>query len=524
MEEVDKSWQPGSFARVVRLAAILLLALPALIYGQRYSFKLYTRAQGLGNLTTLTMQQDSTGYLWVGTQHGLFRYDGAHFLTFDVEQGLPSPRIESLYETQDGVLWVGTSAGLARRVGMRFVAVDVGRPIEMIGRSGIISDSQGQLYVSSLAGLFIGRPSAGGYRFTPVPATPGTDDKVYGTHVAPDGVVWYGCGTAICRLDAGHVTKLDGEHGIPPDRWDAMVTDPEGTLWIRSSTRLLRRVRGASRFEPEGTDIPDNSDFASLSLGRNGELLVPTDFGVMIRAGGTWRCIGKDRGLPSQTTSSVLVDREGSIWIGLRGGGAARWIGYQQWESWNAADGLSSDTIWAMRRDQAGDLWAGSDLGINRMHIGADGKPQWRSWTERDGVNGNKVRSVATAQDGSIWTGSSPGGITKLDPRTGVVARYGEADGITNDRITALKLDGRGGVWVGTRGGIFHGSKNGRSLRFQRVELPHSDPNEILYDGVADNQGAWWLCGNRGLVRMVRGKWRRVTTKDGLATDNLAYI
>src|SRR5258708_27591200 len=131
MEEVNKSWQ--SAVGVVRVGARLLVGVHALIYGQRYSFKLYSRAQGLGNLATLTLRQDSTGYLWVGTQHGLFRYDGAHFLTFDVEQGLPSPRIESLYETQDGVLWVGASAGLARRVGMRFVAVVGGRPPRVLG-------------------------------------------------------------------------------------------------------------------------------------------------------------------------------------------------------------------------------------------------------------------------------------------------------------------------------------------------------------------------------------------------------
>jgi signal transduction histidine kinase/ActR/RegA family two-component response regulator len=104
------------------------------------------------------------------------------------------------------------------------------------------------------------------------------------------------------------------------------------------------------------------------------------------------------------------------------------------------------------------------------------------------------------------------------------VARYGARDGITNDRITALKLDGRGGVWLGTRGGIFHGSQDGGRLRFQRVELPLADPNEILYDAVIDRQGTWWLCGNRGLIRNARGKWRRFTSKDGLATDNLGYL
>src|SRR5580704_11682557 len=92
----------------------ILFGLPSALHAQRYSFKLYSDSQGLGNLATLCMLQDSSGYLWVGTQHGLYRYDGAHFMTFEMREGLPSERIESLHETGDHVLWVGTSAGLAR--------------------------------------------------------------------------------------------------------------------------------------------------------------------------------------------------------------------------------------------------------------------------------------------------------------------------------------------------------------------------------------------------------------------------
>src|SRR5579871_5993969 len=119
--------------RLVCLVTILL-ALPSYTFAQRYSFKLYSGPQGLGNLATLCMLQDSTGYLWIGTQHGLYRYDGAHFLAFEMRDGLPSARIESLHETADHVLWAGTSAGLARRVGSKFQYVDVGRPIEIVGR------------------------------------------------------------------------------------------------------------------------------------------------------------------------------------------------------------------------------------------------------------------------------------------------------------------------------------------------------------------------------------------------------
>ena len=509
--------------RLAWLAGILLLTMPPRMHAQRYSFKLYSGSQGLGNLATLCMLQDSTGYLWIGTQHGLYRYDGAHFLSFDMRDGLPSARIESLHETADHVLWVGTSVGLARRQGPKFQYVDVGRPIEIAGRSAIASDQAGHILVSSSSGLLIGSPSGGGYRFT-APQIPGKDAAVHGIHLSPDGVVWFGCGREICRLDTNRVTTLGEQHGIPPDRWDAIITDTEGTLWIRSSTRLLRRSRTASRFEPADAPIPENSDFAALSLGRNGELFVPTDFGVAIRAGGKWRNIGKAQGLPSDTTSSVLVDHEGSIWIGLLGYGVARWLGYQQWESWTAAEGLSSDTIWAIRRDSNHDLWVGTDLGLNRMHIGADGKPTWRAWTERQGLNGNKVRCVLEGEGGIIWTGSSPGGVSRLDPKTGAVSSYGARDGLTNDRVTKLKLDGRGGLWVGTRGGIFHGVSHGRGMHFEHVQLPLSTPDEIFFDALADRQGRWWLCGSRGLALLEKGRWRRFTTEDGLPTNYLGYI
>src|SRR5260370_7572002 len=89
----------------------------------------------------------------------------------------------------------------------------------------------------------------------------------------------------------------------------------------------------------------------------------------MIRTGGSWRQIGKAQGLPSNTTSSVLVDREGSIWVALRGWGVARWLGYQQWEGWTVAEGLSSDIIWAITRDKAGDLCVGTNLGLNRPQV-----------------------------------------------------------------------------------------------------------------------------------------------------------
>src|ERR1035441_9367071 len=113
----------------VKTSLILLFLLPA-AFAQRQSFKYYGQEQGLSNLATECLLQDRAGYLWVGTQNGLFRYDGAVFTPFGEAEGLPGSPIDTLVETPDGVLWVATSRGLARRRGSRFEAVPLDRRVE----------------------------------------------------------------------------------------------------------------------------------------------------------------------------------------------------------------------------------------------------------------------------------------------------------------------------------------------------------------------------------------------------------
>src|SRR5579864_2057047 len=105
----------------VTLGAVLAyLAASAPLCAQRYTYKFYGQEEGLQNLAVQAILQDREGFLWVGTQNGLFRYDGSRFKAFTKNDGLPEARIESLHEAADGTLWVGTEGGLARLHGGRF--------------------------------------------------------------------------------------------------------------------------------------------------------------------------------------------------------------------------------------------------------------------------------------------------------------------------------------------------------------------------------------------------------------------
>ena len=419
----------------------------------------------------------------------------------------------------------GNQAGLARRKGTHFEEFDFGNRVEHSGHLGVASDGVGRLYLSTTAGLMVSdAPQAGSERrFEAVRGQP--SGPAHGLHVDRDGVAWYGCGPGVCRVAQGKVTVFGAREGVPPDRWDALVTDRDETAWIRSSRYLLKKVRAGHRFERIPESIPNIGDFAALSLGRKGELLVPTDEGVWELANGRWRGIGQPQGLTTGSTSAVFEDREGSIWIGLWGAGIARWLGRNQWEGWTRAEGLSGEHIWGMTRDRRGDLWVTTDKGVNQMHREPrTGRTVWRAWTEKEGIAGNMTRAIALAADGALWVGSSPGGISRIDPGTGNVRRYWLPKGPANDRIWNLTFDRTGTLWVSTRGGLFFAKPGNGDTSFVQQKLPMGDAGEMMVAALEDHRGRLWVAGTRGLARRENGVWKRFTTADGLATNAAGFL
>ncbi|MGJ5816043.1 two-component regulator propeller domain-containing protein [Paludibaculum fermentans] len=505
----------------ILIAALLSPSLQA----QRYSFKTYGQEQGLSNLATECLFQDRTGYLWVGTQNGLFRYDGAAFTRFGDADGLPSSTVDSIVESTDGVLWVATSRGLARRHGSRFEPVHIPGTIESSGRFGLAGDTTGSLYLTTNAGILRASvPSAGKERqFEAIAGQPA--GHAYGVHVESGGAVWYGCGSGVCRIRNGRTEAFGPLEGVPPDRWDALLTDREGTVWIRSSKRLLLKPANSGRFVAPSRNIPSNGDFATLASGRDGELFVPTDDGVWEYAVGQWRVTGQEQGLLAAATSAVLQDREGSLWIGLWGTGLTRWVGRNEWEGWTRTEGLSGEHVWKMARDAQGQLWVATDNGLNQLRVDArTGRPAWRLWTEANGLAGNKTRSLALGPDGALWTGSSPGGISRVEPLTGQVRTFALPRVPGSDRIWSLAFDRAGTLWVATRGGLFSAAPLSGRTEFQKQELPNGDAGETVSAVLEDRQGRFWAAGTRGLARRENGVWRRFTKADGLPSTAAGFL
>jgi ligand-binding sensor domain-containing protein len=110
--------------RCIRGAVGLCLIATGLT-AQRYSFKRYDQNSGLANQDIRALFQDRAGFLWIGTENGLFRYDGLHFRAFTEAEGLPTSRVEAIHQTLDGTLWIATRGGLARFKDQHFEKTDV---------------------------------------------------------------------------------------------------------------------------------------------------------------------------------------------------------------------------------------------------------------------------------------------------------------------------------------------------------------------------------------------------------------
>ncbi|MCS7314602.1 MAG: two-component regulator propeller domain-containing protein [Bryobacterales bacterium] len=505
--------------RVLVLVAAALVCPPAV--PQQYIFKHYAHELGLTNLVVQCMVQDRTGFLWLGTQSGLFRYDGSRFERFGLREGLPSARVEALHEDARGRLWVGTRAGLVQWTGRGFRREGPERHYEILGRAAIASDAGGNVYVATGSGLLVLSEHSGGYRSRLLEPPHEPPAPVYAVHASPDGQLWVARGLRLYRLDRGVWKRVGPESGVPEQRWDAILTDREGRVWLRSAHRLLVRERGSERFVARDRGLPESTFCATLYEDRQGRIYATTDFGVALWMNGRWDIVGADRGLPLDAAACVLQDREGSIWVGLFGGGVARWVGYGEWEAYTKAEGLSSSSVWAIRRDRAGGLWVATDYGLNWRRAG---QQRWRLWTKREGLAGNRVRDIEIDSRGQVWAASDPGGITRLDPRTGAIRRYGAGDGLEDDRVLSLTLDSEGHLWAGTRRGLFRAKASAGSVRFERLHPPGTDDNEVFFTVTSSEHCGIWAAGSRGLARFCEGRWDRWTTAHGLKSNYVGYV
>ena len=495
-------------------AAVLLLGLSLTpLCAQRYTYRQYDSVSGLTDMAVHCLLQDHTGFIWAGTDNGLFRYDGNHFRAFHADAGLPHPTVRAIAESPQGVVWVGTNDGVAKFIDNRFQKVDVGEPGHFLA---IAFDSLGRLYVESPTGLIRGiADTAGEYRFQKV-----ASGAIRGLFVDHEDI-WFVRDKDLWHLKGDRKERAGSANGLPEDVWSSIVQDANGNLWVAGESRLFERPRGQSRFQERTTGLP-KTVYTAIYADARSRLYVSSYAGVAVLEGEERTLIDAAHGVPADSIYSVLVDRGGSLWLGAMGNGLIRQLGRGDWLSWKTEDGLLNNTVWAIHRDKAGQTWIGSNGGVNV--VDPHGKVT-RSWSSHNGLAASEVHSLAEGPKGEIYAATYPNGISRFSSSGKLLDNYRSASVMSAGWIQTIAVDHQGRLWAGGKGGCFRSAQplGVGKLELDRVQIPGMAKDAEFFEVVADGD-TLWAGSSHGLARLTNGRWRIFTQKDGLKADAVFVI
>jgi len=503
--------------------------------------------------------QTTDGYLWIGTQAGLTRFDGVRFVSWRPPEGkeLPSSRINSLLGARDGSLWIGTAMGLARwrngqltnyakpggssmailedRDGTTWIAranisdskgplckvVDTGlrcygkgAGIEVPYAVALVNDRLGNLWLAG--GPMVSRWQPGSAD-TYVSAELNTGEIFNGVLALagrPDGPLWVGL------VESG---KGGGLQQLVQGAWKPFVTpefdgstlevtalllDRDSSLWVGTLNQGIYRIRGNKVDHFRSSDGLSGDAVTGLFQDREGNIWIATSSGIDTLHDLRVASFSMRQGLSADQVNSVLASHDGAVWIGnydldvLRSGKIT---------SIEPRNGLPGRRTTSLLEDRAGRLWVGVDRELSVFEQG-----QFKKIPTRDSSPLGAVRAMTEDVDGSIW-------VVTNDPITDHhrLLRFQDlriSEEISSPQlpaINALAPDPDGGVWIGLASGGLARVRNG-----QMELLPFSSPHDGPVNGLLVNSDASILAATTsGLVGWRNGPLQTLTVRNGLPCD-----
>ena len=474
----------------------------------QYTHDVWQADQGLPQNSILAIAQTPDGYLWLGTEEGLVRFDGVRFTVFDqrTTPEIKGNTISVLLTDREGSLWIGTSGGgLVRYRNRQFTHYGM--------QDGLSNDSVLSLFEDRAGSLWIGTDGGGLDRFSNGKFAVFTskdglaDNAVFSICEDFDGALWLGTHGGLSRLTRGKFTTYTAAQGLPNNYIKATYPDQAGNLWIGTNGGGLSLFKNGTFSTFTTHDGLSSNEIWTLYGDRQGSLWIGTGDGGLDRfRDGKFTAYTEKMGLSSNQVWSLFQDREGSLWIGTMGGGLDRLVD-SRFTTYSSQEGLSSDVVLPVYESRDGSLWLGTDGGgVDRIK---DGKIT--SYTTRDGLSNNLVFSICEDGQGSIWIGTRHG-LDRL--RDGKFQVFTAKNGLPNDIVTSSYLDREGNLWIGTRSGLSRW-KDERFFTYTTQDGMSNDHVLSIYEGP---DGSLWIgTGGGGLNRLKNGKFTVYGVKEGLS-------
>ncbi|NLP10736.1 histidine kinase [bacterium] len=533
--------------------------------GSQPRFIHFNSDQGLSHSKVNCITQDSHGFLWIGTNEGLCRYDGISFVPLRWKpvdpQGISAPLVRALHADRQGRLWIGTESGgldclYTSTMRIEHMAVDsTDSAAQQIGHdvNAIIENQAGGLWLATNRGLGHFDPVQKKYTtYLPAELTSSPVRLITVNVVLQDrdGILWLGTlASGLWRFDPRekHFTCYRHDPRNPSSLGDndirSLYQDSAGRLWIGTNLGGLNLYHPADRsFEhiainpnnPESTTIrallEDGPDHLLLG-NRSGMYRLHLRTGVYER----YEHDPNDpQALSHNSVQYLYRDFDGDLWIGTRDG-----LNYlnQQSNLFDHIQARSNDNrflnnkvVYALLQDRRGDIWFGTEEGgINRLRHDTGRFTYYKHEPNNPrSLSANNIKALVIDRKGDIWAGTFRGGLNVLHVRSGQCTLYRHTPGAANsppsDDILTLLADREGDIWIGTTDAGL-GVYNHRADRFERWPTDdHVCRYTLISALMQDRGGAIWIGSDHGRLGRLDKKTRafeeyRLIEQNALAVE-----
>ena len=508
----------------------------------QYDRQRWERDNGFLGGSVSAIAQTPDGYLWIGTERGLIRFDGLNFQLFEhaIPSSLPIGPVQGLITDVDGNLWIALqSTQILRYHEGRF---ELGREEAEFGITSVSRRQDGTVLLSSLAlGALTYR--AGRYEIltfptepTPPQSTATAEGDTRNTRLSwaisfrpqrfadpnsavtamsetADGKVWLGTrDKGLFYMSQGQVTAAG--NGVLSSQINCLLPLDNGELWIGTNAGMVRWSR--NRITSSG--IPGSLTHVrvlSMIRDRDANIWVGTNRGlVRIRSNATFPLASTTLVIDGPVTA-LFEDREGNIWVG----------GKQRLERLRdsafvtySLDGLRSPSTGAVYVDSADRTWfAPVDGGLRWLKGGKGGS------VAVTGLDHDTVYSIAGAGKDELWLGRQRGGLTHLHYSQGSVSAktYTQADGLAQNSVYAVFRSRDGTIWAGTLSAGVSTIRNGKLTTYKTTNGLASNTVSSIAEGP---DGTMWFGTPNGLSSLSKDGWRTFTARDGLNSSDVTCL
>jgi ligand-binding sensor domain-containing protein/signal transduction histidine kinase len=545
---------------------------------ERLPIKTYTTNDGLARDTVVRIKQDSRGFLWFCTLNGLSRFDGYRFVNYNVEQGLPDPRIYDLLETKSGEYWIATQGGIARfspdslamsrreetwdrhpisgtenKGGLLFTEYLVSDNPDTNNVNVLFQDAAGIIWVGTAGGLFRLEETMNGVRFVnaDLGLRSSSPDEAFVTSITQDriGTLWVGMGnTGLYRLwPDGHSDHYTSKNGLPNNFVRALLLDRQERIWVGLTGGLCLLVPDpgvghsiVERLFTTGDGLPENNVWEIKQPSDNRYWVSTLTGGLSVFDGERFHNYTKAQGLASNSPRGILEDRDGNLWIGTDSNGAMK-LAKHGFVAYGNGDGIVEDKIWSIFHDTGGGLCTitgRQDVGVgfnvnqligNRFTSTRLNMPRYVS---NSGWGLNQITFqdhtgdwwVATAQGLFRFSNlKSTGDLAIVQP----TASYTVKDGLPADDIFRLFEDLHGDIWISTiypeKSGMARWERaTGKIHAFSDLDGVPPDAPTLFSE---DRQGDLWIGFYKGgIARYRNGRFQFFAVADGLGPGSISGI